>query len=451
MTIKSDLIEQILGLCPTEDLERLTALTRELLEYRDEPGTERNRFEGTMARGIPGYNRDLLRPWKRILVTGGTGCVGRMVLAQLVSDLPDAELTSVARRSPAPGDRIEGVTYVKGDIRSPEQMSAVMKNCRPDLVIHLAAQRNPALAESQVAETVSTNIVGSQVVLETAGECGVETVVMASTGKAVRLFTGDVYAATKMLTEYHSAILAKRYGMKVSCTRFTHVVDNSLVGQKILNWINADESILLHSPLVQLPVQSALECYHLLMTAGMVADLDRSQVVALRDLGWPPVCLLDLTLDYLNENPLSSSPIVFTGYPPGYEAEAYPGTYDPTSAGNVSPLVNCVEAERSAPASALGDFVDAFDMVDFPSRTVIGSLEKIRRACLAKRANDRVIAGLLRDASVALFDHRMQNIDCERVRRIYHFGRRHDPLVKDHAFIHDRLEALLTTEPAVLV
>jgi hypothetical protein len=61
------------------------------------------------------------------------------------------------------------------------------------------------------------------------------------------------------------------------------------------------------------------------------------------------------------------------------------------------------------------------------------------------------MAGLLRDASTALFDHRMQNTDCERVRRIHNFGRHHDPLVKDHAFIHDRLEALLTTEPAVLV
>lgn len=451
MTIKSDLIEQILGLCPTEDLERLIALTRELLEERDEPGMERKRFEGTMTRGIPGYNRDLLRPWKRVLVTGGTGCVGRVVLAHLVNDLPDAQLTSVARRSPAPGDRIDGVTYARGDVRSPEQMVAVMKSCRPDLVIHLAAQRNPALAELQIAETVSTNVVGSQVVLEAAGECGVETVVMASTGKAVRLFTGDVYAATKMLTEYHSAILAKRYGMKVSCTRFTHVVDNSIVGQKILNWINADESILLHSPLVQLPVQSALECYQLLMTAGVVADLDSSQVVALRDLGWPPICLLDLTLDYLHENPRSLSPIVFTGYPPGYEAEAYPGTYDPVSAGNVSPLLNCVEAERSAPASTLGGFVDAFDMIDFPSRPVLGALEKIRRACLTKRSSDRVMARLLGEASIALFDHRMQNTDCERVRRIHHFGRHHDPLVKDHAFIHDRLEGLLTTEPAVLV
>jgi hypothetical protein len=274
---------------------------------------------------------------------------------------------------------------------------------------------------------------------------------MASTGKAVRLFTGDVYAATKMLTEYHSTILAKRYGMKVSCARFTHVVDNSIVRQNILNWINADESILLHSPLAQLPVQSALECYHLLMTAGVVADLDRSRVVALRDLGWPPICLLDLTLDYLNENPRSLSPIVFTGYPPGYEAEAYPGTYDPMSAGDVSPLLNCVEAERSRPASTLGEFVDEVDMVDLPSRPVTAALEKIRRACLAKRSNDRDVASLLENASIALFDHRMQNTECERVRRIHHFGRHHDPLVKDHAFIHDYLEELLKTEPAVLV
>ena len=81
-----------------------------------------------------------------------------------------------------------------------------------------------------------------------------------------------------------------------------------------------------------------MECYQLLMTAGMVAEPGHPKVVALRDLGWPPVSLLDLTLDYLADNPDSRSPIVFTGYPPGYEARPTPGTYDPLSAGDVSPL-----------------------------------------------------------------------------------------------------------------
>lgn len=441
VTTRSDLIERILGLNPDQDLEQLRSLSRQLVEHRESPQMERRRFEGTRLRGITGYAKESLRPWKRVLVTGGTGCVGHVVLSNLVDDLPDAQLVSVARHRPVAERALDEVTYVRGDVRNTEQMTAVMQDFRPDLVVHLAAQRSPALAERLVAETVSTNIVGSQVVLEAAGEAGVETVVVASTGKAVRLFTSDVYAGTKKLVEYQSAMVAKRYEMNVSCTRFTHVVDNSIVGQNIQSWIAASQPIQVHSPLVQLPVQSARECYQLLMTAGIVAEGDHPKVVALRDLGWPPIGLLDLTLDYLADNPDSRAPIVFTGYPPGYEAEAYPGTYDPMTAGDVSPLVNCIEAVRTTPTPVHGDLVDHFEMTDRPSAGVDRALEAISQACNAKRRSNRKIRDLLGEASIALFDHSMEQADADRVERIHRLGRRHDPLVEDHAFIHQRLQA----------
>jgi len=451
MITKTDLIEQILGLCPEQDLERLKGLTRALINYRDNPQLEKRRFEDTRLRSITGFSCDLLPRWERVLVTGGTGCVGHVVLSHLVNDLPRARFVSIARRPPTPERRLEHVVYLQGDVRNVKQMTKTLEDFRPDLVLHLAAQRNPALAERRVAETVSTNVVGSQVVLEATAEAGVGTVVVASTGKAVRLFTGDTYAATKKLVEYQSAVMAKRYDVNVSCARFTHVVDNSIVGQNILKWITHDEPILLHSPLVQLPVQSALECYQLLMTAGIVAERDRPKIVALRDLGWPPVALLDLTLDYLADHPDSQSPIVFTGYPPGYEADAYPGTYDPLSAGDVSPLMNCIEATRTTPTPALGDFVDHFEVLDGRSDEIDRSVCSISAACRAQKKDNKVIGGLLRDASTALLRHSMEQAGPERVRRIHHLGRRHDPLVNDHAFIHQQLEVFAKTEHRALV
>jgi hypothetical protein len=451
MTTKADLVEQILGLSPEGDLDRLRMLTRQLVEFRDSPQLEKLRFEGTRARGITGFCGDLLPRWERVLVTGGTGCVGSVVLRNLVDDLPDAQFASVARHPPAPDRLVDQVSYLRGDVRSAKQMAGVMRDFRPDLVIHLAAQRSPALAERRVAETVSTNVIGSQVVLEAAGEAGVGTLVIASTGKAVRLFTGDTYAATKKLVEYQTGVEAGRHDMQVSCARFTHVVDNSIVGQNILKWIANDEPILLHSPLVLLPVQSALECYQLLMTAGVIAEQARPKVVALRDLGWPPITLLDLTLDYLADNPDSQSPIVFTGYPPGYEAEAYPGTYDPLSAGDVSPLMNCIEATRTKPTPVLGDFIDYFELPSARSGVTDRSLRDISDACQAKRKNDQVIRDLLRNASAALLHHSMDLTEPDRVSRIHRLGSRHDPLVDDHAFIHRQLETHVNSELSALV
>ena len=450
MTSKADLVEQIFGLCPEPDLDQLRELTRQLVDYRDNPQMEKNRFEGTRLRGITGYGGHLLPDWERVLVTGGTGCVGHVVLSNLVNDLPGARFVSVARHRPLPERRVDQVTYMHGDVRNRRQMAEIIDDFRPDLIIHLAAQRNPALAERRVTETVSTNVLGSQVILETAGEAGVGTVIMASTGKAVRLFTGDTYAATKKLVEYQSAMAATRFDMSVSCARFTHVVNNSIVGQRIVKWVANDEPILLHSPLVQLPVQSALECYQLLMTGGIVAERDHPKIVALRDLGWPPINLLDLTLDYLADSPDSRSPIVFTGYPAGYEADAYPGTYDPMSAGDVSPLLNCIEATHTRPTPVLGDLVDHFEMGDDHSDEMDRAIAEITEACEAKRKNDRLIGRLLRQASMTLLEHSMEQAGPERVRRIHHLGRRHDPLVDDHALIHQRIEMYLDTELATL-
>lgn len=440
------LIEEMLTLSP-ENLNELRVLTQKLIDFRTgEAGAERDRFETVKHRRIPGFTDAALPRWGRVLVTGGTGCVGQVLLSQLQADWPDTDLASVSRRPPPPGTAVAGVRYFQGDVRCYERMASLMSRLRPDLIVHLAAQRDPGVAERAVAETVTTNVAGTTHVLTAAGRCGVGRVVVASTGKAVRLFTSDVYAATKKLVEYQAARLATAYDLAVTATRFTHVVDNSLIGSALRDWIDTDQPICLHAPGVLLPVQSALECYQLLMVAASVAEPDRAAVVALRHLGWPPVSLLDLALDYLADHPLSTSPIRFTGYPPGYEAEAYPGTYDPATAGDFSPLLNCLEAVRAAPAPVLGDSVDHFGLDGDGAEATDMALASLLQACAAKRKDRLVLAGLLRNASITLLHAVLTAPEEVALRRLLRFGARFDPLVPDHAFIHqtvaDRVDRL---------
>ena len=61
------------------------------------------------------------------------------------------------------------------------------------------------------------------------------------------------------------------------------------------------------------------------------------------DLGWP-VSLLDLTLGMIEWSGVDSA-IYFSGYEPGYENSFFPGLYELSTAGNVSPLINALEAD----------------------------------------------------------------------------------------------------------
>jgi FlaA1/EpsC-like NDP-sugar epimerase len=154
-------------------------------------------------------------------------------------------------------------------------------------VFHVAAQRDPGLAEIEVHRTVSTNVLGTRTVLTAAAEAGVPQVVCASTGKALRPYSPDMYTASKRAAEWVASGVAAGSGMLISVGRFTHVLDNSIIYKRLLSW--ADESaevIRLHSPDIAFYVQSALESAQLLLLACLGAERPEFRVFAISDLGW---------------------------------------------------------------------------------------------------------------------------------------------------------------------
>ena len=103
--------------------------------------------------------------------------------------------------------------------------------------------------------------------------------------------------------------------------------------------------------------------------------------------------------------------------------------------------MNCIEATRTTPTPVLGDLVDHFEMIDGRQRGLTGPWRRsARRVTQSGGAIGRSATSWVK-ASIALFDHSMEQADADRVERIHRLGRRHDPLVEDHAFIHQRLQA----------
>jgi hypothetical protein len=225
------------------------------------------------------------------------------------------------------------------------------------VVFHVAAQRDPGLAEHEVHRTVTTNVLGTRNLIDIAAEFGVPEVICASTGKALRPYSPDVYTASKRAAEWLLSDAAARRGASYSAARFTHVVDNSIVYARLLDWCEGGV-IRLHSADIVFYVQSALESAQLLLGAGAGARPGALCVHALTDLGWP-VSLLDVALGVLARTG-SAAPIYFSGYDRGYEAAPFPGLYDPLTAGDVSPLLNAFEAARAG--QSCGQAADAFPL-----------------------------------------------------------------------------------------
>jgi nucleoside-diphosphate-sugar epimerase len=326
-------------------LGELRSLTQALIAARPDAREEYARFLALRRRGIAVPEADLAA-WlggATVLVTGGTGCIGSALMAQVARWRP-RRLVSVSRGQADRWPRLAGADYAQADIRDPRGLAAVFHEVRPDVVFHLAAQRDPGLAEREVHRTVTTNVLGTRQVICSAEESGVSHVVFASTGKALRPYSREVYTASKRAAEWLMADAAGRGQASYSAARFTHVVDNSIIGQRLLGWSEGGV-IRLHAADIMFYAQSALESAQLLLCAGLGARRGGLQAQAITDLGWP-VGLLDLALGVLAETG-SEAPIYFSGYDPGYESMPFPGLYDPRTAGEVSPLLSSFEAPRA--------------------------------------------------------------------------------------------------------
>jgi len=321
---------------------RLSTLTQALLASKPDAQEEYGRFLSAARKniGLPAPVPAEAVQGKRIMVTGGTGCIGSALMTQLARFSP-SRLISVSRGVTQQWPRLPEADYLHLDIRHAGQLAALFDQARCDVVFHVAGQRDPGLAEQEVHRTVTTNVLGTANVLDAAAGAGVPRVVFASTGKAFRPYSPEVYTASKRVAEWLMWRTVSHGLATCSVARFTHVIDNSIIHNRLLDWCDGGV-IRLHGTDIAFYVQSARQSAQLLLAAQAGAEPGALQVHAISDLGWP-VALLDVALGVL-ANTSSRAPIYFSGYDSGYEATPFPALYDPLTAGDVSPLISAFEA-----------------------------------------------------------------------------------------------------------
>jgi nucleoside-diphosphate-sugar epimerase len=379
-----------------------------------------------------------------VLVTGGTGCIGSVLMTQLAARCP-GRLVSVSRGVSNQWPRHAGAEYRHADVRDRVAMDALIGEIEPDLVFHVAAQRDPGQAEVEVHRTVSTNVLGTRTVLTAAAEAGIPQVVCASTGKALRPYSPDIYTASKRAAEWVASEVAASSGMLISAGRFTHVLDNSIIYKRLLSWADEAEDgiIRLHSPDIAFYVQSALESAQLLLLACLGSRPGEFRVLAISDLGWP-VGLMDLALAVLARSG-SPVPVYISGYDQGYEEIPFPGLYDPVTAGDVSPLLNAFEA--GAVVESPCPIVDAFRVDMAPEPRAVKLLTALAEVC--DRSQDpATVRGALNELSWSLLDCTLRAAPRRALTRSAAMAHQHSrTLGADHRRILEAIEDHADPDP----
>lgn len=374
-----------------EELGRLTDL---LLEA--DPGAigEYEGYLGITQRELdlaPARSRLLMAYRGRsILVTGGTGCIGSTLIRQLLRYEPGEIFCLYTHGNDF--EPVPGVVYIDVDLQDEQATRRAMRRVHPDVVFHCAAQRSPWLAEREIARTVRSNVLGTRNVLRGARDSDVLNFVHASTGKAMRYYTTDIYAASKKLGEW----LVHEYAEEGRCTgaaRFTHVVDNAVLLQKLQAAEDDPYGVVrVHSADTGFYAQSAIESAQLLLLAGL-QSAPGLQMVAIRELGDPPD-LLRVVLGHMQARGESQHPAIYlSGYDKGYERGVTPGLYDPMTAADLSPLINAMEARTAQPLPGVAD-VDAFRLRLPDDRSAEPIVDELALRCRADGDPLNIAAGL---------------------------------------------------------
>lgn len=131
----------------------------------------------------------------KVLVTGGTGALGYHILSMLYRD--GVELHSFSDELPQPWQTVNGVNYHTGNLLDYNEMLSIIKQVEPQYVYHLASQSSVGLSYKKPFETLNTNLLGTQNLLEVIRQIVPE-------AKVLLLSAGEVYGRTnEQLTRLH--------------------------------------------------------------------------------------------------------------------------------------------------------------------------------------------------------------------------------------------------------
>lgn len=143
---------------------------------------------------------------KSILITGGTGSLGKKLTSHILNHFPEVRRVIIYSRDEQkqfvmaqefPVTLYPQIRYLIGDVRDYNRLERAIIGV--DYVIHAAAMKHVHIAEYNPDECVKTNIIGAQNVIDSCLKTSVSRVVALSTDKACAPI--NLYGATKLASD----------------------------------------------------------------------------------------------------------------------------------------------------------------------------------------------------------------------------------------------------------
>ena len=192
---------------------------------------------------------------KKILITGGSGYLGRALSRRLLKE--NVHSIRIFSRNESKQIDMQNefednpkLRFFIGDIRDRERLFRAMEGV--NVVFHTAALKHVPVVEYNPFEAIQTNVIGSQNVIDASHHENIEYCVAIGTDKAVSPV--NVYGATKLLMEKlfvsaNNYVDTIKYSTKFLATRYGNVLGSSgSVVPKFIQQIKNNQKITVTDP-----------------------------------------------------------------------------------------------------------------------------------------------------------------------------------------------------------
>ena len=279
-------------------------------------------------------NQDLLKTKikeKVVMVTGAGGSIGSELCRQIITlnpkvlilfDISEASLYLINQEiSNLVKSEVE-IFALLGSVTDRHRMEGIFNYYKVDTVYHAAAYKHVPLVESNQAQGVYNNCIGTLVSAEAAIAAKVDTFVLVSTDKAVR--PTSTMGATKRISELILQALAKQsHDTYLTMVRFGNVLNSSgSVIPLFKKQIKSGGPITVTDSRIVRYFMTIPEAVELVIQAGALGKggdvfvLDMGKPILIYDLALKMIQLSGLTLKNA-DNPTGDIEINFIGLRPG--------------------------------------------------------------------------------------------------------------------------------------